>query len=358
MFKIFLYFLIKFHLFFKRNDSLISDQSYFLIQISSGIGDALMATPFLKVLREAFPNAVIDVLCSNPTMEIFENHPGIRRIFLVKRGWNSIQLIRQLRREHYDVYMGLIPSNTILQILVPYFADIPLRIKHRSPHKSYRNYDFLFHHIVDIPEGRHRIECNLNLLNCFTTSANTALLRPEIFFNNRDVANVAKILSETGFNEGQPAVGFHPGCNPSASIKRWPAERYAQLGDWLQKEMGFQVIIVGGKDEMTDVLKIKSEMNSIPVIVAGMCTLKETAAIIKKCLFFVTNDSGIMHLSTAVNVPTFAIFGPKDERHIGPFGNNHTVIRKGSEVSNVTVEHVKQVLLESPYGIKASNRFD
>ncbi|MBX7150457.1 lipopolysaccharide heptosyltransferase II [bacterium] len=352
MFKLLLYFVIKLYHIFSRKHLLVITKRTFLIQVSSGIGDALMAIPFLRALNEAFPNAMIDVLCSGPTAEILESHPGIRKIFLLERGWQSIKLIRQLRYERYDAYIGLIPSNTILQILVPYFANIPLLIKHRSPHHGFRNYDFLFHQIADIPEGRHRIKCNGDLLSRLNVSTKFGNHFPEIYLQEQNTVSAEKKLSESNFNKSKATVGFHPGCNPSASFKRWPTERYAQLADWLQKEIGVQVIIVGGKDEMSDVQKIKSQMVSIPVVVAGKCTLKETAAVIKKCSFFVTNDSGIMHLATAVKVPTFAIFGPKDDRHIGPYGNNHTVIRNGNDVKNVTLEQVKQILLDSPYGIK------
>jgi ADP-heptose:LPS heptosyltransferase len=60
-----------------------------------------------------------------------------------------------------------------------------------------------------------------------------------------------------------------------------------------------------------------------------------------------------MHLATAVDVPTFAIFGLKDERHIGPYGPQHTVIRNGRDVNNVTVEQIIHTLLDSDYALKS-----
>lgn len=334
---------------FKKNVIIASSQ-IFLLQISSGVGDALMATPVLRRLKEKFPDAVIDVLCSRATEGVLEGHPAIRRMLLIETGWGAWQLIRKLRASRYETYIGLIPSNTISQILIPYFANIPSRIKHRTPHQGYRNYDFLFQQIVEIPEGQHRIECNLELLKCLGIDFTNDPVAPEILISEDEQNSSERILTQAGFKKDVSMIGFHPGCNPAAAIKRWAPEKYAQLGDRLQKEIGAQIVIVGGKDELDDVRKIQSLMATKPIVVAGACNLKETAAAIRRCHFFISNDSGIMHLATAVGIPTFAIFGPKDERHIGPYGSIHTVIRNGRDVNAVSVEQVIRVLKESPYG--------
>ncbi len=331
-----------------------SKGSRVLLSISGGIGDAVMALPMVRALHSYNPQLKIDVMVSPATRAIIEHEPHVDRIWLVNpkiRFW--FPLVRSLRRERYDVYIGKIPSNTIRKVLLPYFAGIRYRIKHRTREDLYENYDFLFHHIESIPDGRHRVLCNLDLLTHLGVPNVERFTVPVLHPVVEAESSAKVLLSKWNFDEQRISVGFHPGCNPAAAHKRWSPDHYARLGDYLQIDWNLQVIIVGGPDEEADVRKIVDRMKVKPINGAGQCGLLETAAIIRHCRFFVSNDSGIMHLATSVGVPTFAIFGPTNEKHIGPVGPQHTVIRNGTDVNSVTVEQVIRVLTESPVGLKS-----
>ncbi len=324
-----------------------------MVNISSGIGDAIMAEPLIRAIRAVKPGTNIDVIAGPSTRSLFENHTDVRRVHvLVPRLFNWIQLILQLRKEKYDLYIGTIPSNTLSQQLLPWLANIPFRIKHRTPHTGSRDFDFLFHRIEPIPEGRHRLTCNLDLLKHIGISADLTDARPRI----GDLPDIRQkaldALHRIGYNADRIMIGFHPGCNPKASFKRWSPQNYARLMTYLQDRWHAQILIVGGKDEEEDVAKIESLLSSKILNFVGKADLLETAELIRFCRFFVSNDSGIMHLATAVGVPVFAIFGPKDERHVGPYGNKNTVIRNGKEVNNVTVEQVIESIEQSEFGLR------
>jgi heptosyltransferase-2 len=327
--------------------------STILINISSGIGDALMAEPMIRSFKAGNPSLQIHILASRSTGFIFANHPQVQKIFVLRAKWMSVlTLCRQLRKFKYDTYIGAIPSNTLSQVLIPYLSGIPFCVKHRSPHTGSRNYDFLFQRIETIPDGRHRIECNLDLLKHMGITNILPDIKPQIFLSEESVQYAEQILHGKGYDETKLTIGFHPGCNPQAAFKRWAPENYAQLMRYLYETWKAQILIVGGKDEEDDMKKIESLLTVKTLNFVGQTDLLETATLIKHCHFFITNDSGIMHLATAMDVPVFAIFGPKDERHIGPFGNKHTVIRNGKEVNNVTVEQVINTLLQSEQGLK------
>lgn len=322
-----------------------------LVGISSGIGDALMAQPMLSEIQKKISHSRIHLLCSTATQYVFRSHPGIEKIWTmdVSSKKNYLRLVKEVRKEKFDVYVGAIPSNTYSQLLLPVLAAIPFRIKNHSPHKFPRNLDFLYHERTSIREGVHRSECNLELLR-FLGVSEWAKQAPKFYIS--DVVRT-KMKSKISQDRSNPIVGFHPGCNPAAAFKRWPSERYAALADYLCVRYGAKVFIVGGKDELEDVQKIMDLAQHKPINFAGQCTLEETGALIEQAHFFVSNDSGIMHLSTAVGTPVFAIFGPKDERHIGPYGEKHTVIRNGRDVNNVSVEQVIMTLENSPYGLSS-----
>ena len=322
-----------------------------IVNISSGIGDALMAEPLIRTLRAAWPEVVIDVIAGASTSLLFEKHPDVRCVYVLKPQWlDWLRLARRLCIKKYCLYVGTIPSNTLSQLLLPWLAGIPFCIKHKTPHTGSRDFDFLFQRLEPIPDGRHRLECNLDLLKHI--GINAVNIKPEIIIASETDKKVNNLLQKKEFDKKKLTVGFHPGCNPQAAFKRWAPENYAKLIRYLQEQWHAQIILVGGKDEEEDVEKIESLLTRKPFNFVGKADLHETAALIKHCRFFVSNDSGIMHLATAVDVPVFAIFGPKDERHIGPYGVKHTVMRNGKEVNNVSVEQVVDTLLQSNYGLK------
>jgi len=328
-----------------------------LISASGGIGDALMVQPVVRLLKSKKQDVRIDVLVSPATKPLYENDPDIHRAWPINtKTWKWLKLVRELRSEHYDAYIGKIPSNTLRKVLLPYLAGIRFRVKHRTVDEKYRDYDFLFHHIEEIPSGRHRVLCNLDLLKCFGFETRENI-SPKIELQPDIQSSALAILHGLKFDESKMTVGFHPGCNPSAIGKRWEPDKYAALGDWLQEKWNAQVILVGGGDDLAVAQKIFETMRTKPLLAAGQCSLLETAAVIERCRFFVSNDSGIMHLAAALEIPTFAIFGPTDDRHIGPFGTKHTVIRSGSKVGDVAVEQVIDVLMRSEYGPKFQKSF-
>ncbi len=324
-----------------------------LIGVSSGIGDALMAEPLVRALKMAKPDMKVGMLASEPTAALFQNNSWVDHIFILKLSfYRIISLILQIHKRRYSLYIGAIPSNTLSQVFIPIIAGIPFRLKHRSPHAGSQNYDFLFHRIEPIPEGRHRMVCNLDLLKYVGITNIQAEIKPQIHVSDESIQHAKQMLQKKGFDDKKLTIGFHPGCNPKAAFKRWAPENYAQLMKYLFDEWHAQILLVGGKDEKEDVRKIELLLTRTAFNFVGQADLFETAALIKHCRFFVSNDSGIMHLATAVDVPVFAIFGPKDERHIGPYGFKHTVIRNGKEVNNVTVEKVINTLLQSEHGLK------
>ncbi|PIV63342.1 MAG: hypothetical protein COS11_07960, partial [bacterium (Candidatus Ratteibacteria) CG01_land_8_20_14_3_00_40_19] len=96
----------------------------------------------------------------------------------------------------------------------------------------------------------------------------------------------------------------------------------------LIKTYNAQVIIFGGKQEISLAERVASLMKKNPIIAAGKTTLGETAALIERCNLFITNDSGLMHIACAVKTPVVAIFGPTDYRKTGPYSINSAIIRK------------------------------
>lgn len=339
----------------KQNHKSDPANKHWLFNISSGVGDAVMAIPLLKAVHNYFPDISISVIANRPTLPLFQTLAFIRNIYCADDYRSTIKYLlfaKMLRKEKFSVYIGTIPSNTIRMVLIPFLSGIPHRIKHCSPHHGVNNYDFLFHHLEPVPGNRHRVDCNLDLIKALKVheSAGIEFQLLELPQNTRQ--SVERILSEEGYKQSLPLIAVHPGCHPKAYYKRWPHDNYVQLLNDFQKAYNIQILLVGGRDEKTEVQFIESGLLTKPLNMAGKLNLIETACALSFCKFLISNDSGIMHLAAALGIPVFAIFGPTNEKHIGPYGDIHTVIRNGLDINSVTVEQVSQILQKSEFGLK------
>ena len=120
------------------------------------------------------------------------------------------------------------------------------------------------------------------------------------------------------------------GLNPGAFFgpaKRWIPERYAALADRLVRKAGVRVAVLGAAADRPVAEAIAGAMREPPTVLCGQTTLGELAAVVRRLALLVTNDSGPMHLASALGVPVAALFGPTDWRETAPRGP-HRLLRE------------------------------
>jgi heptosyltransferase-2 len=140
---------------------------------------------------------------------------------------------------------------------------------------------------------------------------------PAIFVAENDSATIASKLMAYGIREGDSILGLSPGAIYGPA-KRWPTDRFATIGDRAVEKWGAKVLIMGSKKEQDICDGVSQTMKQPALNMCGTTALGEAMALIKRCNFFVTNDSGLMHVAAALNVPMVAIFGSTDPVATGP----------------------------------------
>lgn len=117
--------------------------------------------------------------------------------------------------------------------------------------------------------------------------------------------------------------------NPGAKshLKRWPAEKYASLADRLTEELGCEIFVAGNEDDREVVGRFMDSVCSSVTDLCGKTSLKVLMEVMKRVDLVITNDSAPLHMASAVNVPTLALFGPSDETKYGPLSEKSKVIR-------------------------------
>lgn len=302
-----------------------------LIIALSGLGDALMFTPALSLLAERHPQARIDVLTMfKATNDIYKNNPHVRTIhfwnFLKENPIKSFFLLLSLRG-HYSISINVFPANRFPYNIISRIIGAPKRLGHNYLHTNIRSLNFLNNHKVLENDNLHNVEENIRLVNLLGKSTDARDISLQLYLDNetKNFANSWFEKEKISFNT--PIIGIHAGSAifKNQIHKRWDKEKYAQLAHELQKKYNATLLLFGGPEEQDVNEYIASHS---PARVVTTPSLLTALGIMAHCTLFVSNDSGLMHCATALQIPTVAIFGYTSHVHTKPWSQNSVVVRK------------------------------
>ncbi|HLZ34502.1 MAG TPA: putative lipopolysaccharide heptosyltransferase III [Nitrospira sp.] len=285
------------------------------------VGDVLLATPTLQALKTAYPAARLTMLVNRGTEEVLLGNPHLDQIMVLDKGSVAAQwrLVSQLRAQHFDLVIDLTDGDR--SAFLSWISGAPVRIGFNDEGRLRgRCYTAVVH---GEPAG-HRIERDLAALKPLGIGAGDRT--PRLWLAAEDEARAGELLDRLGVRKDQQIVVIQPGAR--YWFKAWPADRYAELADRLAIEYHCLVVIGGTVQEGDLARRIIQSAKSRPLNLAGLATLKQFAAIVKRAMLFVGNDSGAMHIAAAVGTPVVALFGPSNPREWGPCGGAVEVIYK------------------------------
>lgn len=289
------------------------------------IGDVLLATPVLRVLRDALPQAWLTMAINRGTEEILEGNPDVNEVLVIDRGGMAadIRFLRDLRRRKFDCVIDLTDADR--SAMMAWISGAPVRIGFNDEHR-WRG--LLYTSVVRVT-GIHRIERDLDAVRALGIEPKSD--RPVLSVSDQDEQEAAIILNEVAAGSagqrGRPLVLLHPGAR--YWFKAWPAERFAQLADRLSQAYGCELLIAGGAPDRDIIEAIRAYARTRIHVLAGRVGLSQFAAVLKRCALFIGNDTGAMHMAAAMDIPIVALFGPSDPAEWGPRGRRVTVLYKG-----------------------------
>jgi heptosyltransferase-2 len=303
-----------------------------LIRSTNWIGDAVMTTPAVRAIRKNFPNAEISILTKPWVAPVFESSPYIDNILIYddagkhKGFFGKLRLARELKEYRFDAVILL--QNAIEAALIAFFAGIPCRIGYNTDVRGF----LLTHSVPCTPQIKkmHQTGYYLGILHGIGLEADGLGL--DLVVDKKYQKRAAKILEEHGVSRANRLVGI----NPSATFgpaKQWFPERYAALSDKIHEVFGARILLFGGPGDRELGRKISQMMQHQPVDLCGKTDLGEAIALISMCNLFITNDSGLMHVAAALDVPLIAIFGSTNPVTTGPRGTKSRIVRIATECS-------------------------
>jgi heptosyltransferase-2 len=303
-----------------------------LIRGTNWIGDAVMTIPAVNAIRNTLPKSRISVLAKPWVAEIYRLCPAADEIIpFHDPGAHSgirgkLRLAGELGEKRFDA--AILLQNAIEAAIISFLAGIPIRAGYNSDGRGF----LLTHSVQRTKTIRqvHQIDYYMEMvksLGCKLTEKNFCLqLNPE------SVAISDDIFHQNGIKKGGKLIGVAPGATYGPA-KRWFPERFAAVTDRLMDEFDAQTILLGSLEDRKSSERMGEKARHALIDLSGKTNLKQAMSVIARCNLFISNDSGLMHIAGALNVPLVAIFGSTNPVTTSPAGNKSIVVHKSVSCS-------------------------
>lgn len=313
-----------------------------LVRATNWVGDAVMSLPALSALRRRFPDAHISILARPWVAGLYRHEPFADEIISYQPGAgvkglrNRLKTARALGEMQFDCAVLL--QNAFDAALIAWLARIPRRIGYARDGRGP-----LLTDAFRVPaKGMlppHESFYYLELIRL----AGWLEQMPEQPFIRLEGAPRAKEKGLSRFkNEGiEKVIGVSPGA-AYGTAKRWWPERFAAAASRVAAETGSAVALFGSDSERELCASVAAQirLNGLEIRnFAGQTSLEEYIERAAACIAYLTNDSGAMHIASALGVPTVAVFGATNHITTGPTGPLARVVRQDTGCSPCMLRH-------------------
>jgi heptosyltransferase-2 len=304
-----------------------------IVRMPNWLGDLVMATPVLKDLRDQFPDAKITAMCQSKIASLLKDDPNIDELYSFNRpsGWirgahESAELISTLRHGNYD--LGILLTNSFSSAWWFWRGNVKNRLGYADHCRS-----LLMTEPVPFPANlkkQHLVVTYKMLLERLgITVSDTA---PQLYLSPAEQAAAKELLTRDGVNPlDHTIIGINPGA-AYGSAKCWLPERFVEVSKILLQDPKVRILYFGDYAGAPLVRSICEQLPGGVINFAGKTSLRELAALMMQCKAFLTNDSGPMHVASALDIPLVALFGSTSDVRTGPYKNG-VVIHKHVECS-------------------------
>lgn len=309
------------------------------------IGDAAIASPAPRLIKEKYPGAKITMMIGSWAIDAFKNNPYIDEIICHDAPWWSsirpgakikilpdylindyIPLLKKLKKEKFDI--GIDFRGDIRHIIL--FLLLP-RIKQRLSYDRTGG-GFLLSQYAIYDKKLREIQKDINLLGII--GVKTDIAAPDIYITDSERSYIDRLFKENRVKETDKKIVLSPGAR--SEIKRWPLENFITLGALLEKKYNARVIFTGISPEINRNL---IPVNDKFINLVDRLNLLQLTALFEKSSLFISNDSGAAHIASSRDIPIIALFGPTDPDIYKPVSKNMLVIKaRGKCMANISVE--------------------
>ena len=305
-----------------------------LVIALSGIGDCIIATPFIHELRANFPEAAIHALVHWPgAKDLLDDNPHLDAVHqknLIKAGTvEALRYFRSLSRERYDVSINVHTQGRIHYRVAARIIGAPVRVSHRYETSPLLD-RFLVNRMIPEDYAVHCVENNNRLLGLLGRKPVLPAHEYEVFLLPEEKSWAEEFLARNGLT-ARRRVGFHVGSGgtKNLALKRWPLEHYIELLQrFTTSHPEVAVLLFGGPEEREAHARITEATRGRLVFQPQTRNLRQAAALMQHCHAFVSVDTALMCLAAAMKVPNQVVIeAPTLNATNLPWKTNYRVIR-------------------------------
>ncbi|MBP2676929.1 MAG: ADP-heptose--lipopolysaccharide heptosyltransferase [Deltaproteobacteria bacterium] len=294
------------------------------------IGDTILTVPFLRNLRRAHPDARIDLVAAPYSSDVLRGMPYVDGIIVYdpptkhadsggrhRTLGSKIRFVAELRKNRYD--KAYVLKRSFSSAVIALLSGAPERIGFDTEARG-----FLLTKRVPYRKDQHEVRNFLDVLRADGVPVVDDHL--EAWLSAEETAFADDFLARGGCAAGTRLVGIHPFTADPA--RAWHEDNFIAAANALQEEHGARLLLFGGKKDLELAAVMGDRIRPGPVSAVGCTDLRQTMALLSKCSLLLCNDSGIMHLGAALDVPLVALFGPQTPDLFGPWGRRCRVLSK------------------------------
>lgn len=298
-----------------------------MIRATNWVGDAVMTIPAVEAVRSNFPDSHISVIARPWVIPLFRDHPCVDEVVPFEKGENTLtsvietaRIISFILNRRFD--LAILLQNAFEAAFIAAMGKVRYRVGYDTDARGF----LLTHKVKRTREVLkiHQVEYYLYLLHKAGLKAESG--PPVIHIPENKRREAINFLNSNLITTEDFTVGLSPGAI-FGEAKRWPPERFAEIGDRAVEKWNARIIVFGSKKETEVCQRTCDCMQNNALNLCGATSLDQAMALISLCNLFVSNDSGLMHVAAALQIPTVAVFGSTDPVATGPYSPVATVVK-------------------------------
>jgi heptosyltransferase II len=278
-----------------------------VVFLPSWVGDAVMATPALRALRGELPETWLLGVMRPGLDELLAGTPWLNEMLVddLRGLLGPWRVARQIRR--FEPQMGVLLPNSFRSALALRLSGTPVRAGYNRDGRG-----MLLTHRITPPDRARPLPAVRYYIDLMSAALGTSDIDPRLELATTDEERQAADALLHDLNG--PYVLLNPGAN--RADKRWPAERFAAVGDALAKRHGLHVVVNASPRERDVAERIiaASRVGGAANLAERGVTLGSLKAVIERAAILITNDTGPRHIAAALGTPVVTLFGPTDHR--------------------------------------------
>ena len=288
----------------------------YLIIAPSWVGDAVMAQSLYRCLKQRNSAATIDIAAPKHCCDLAEFMPEINQAFPLQFKHGEFGFFARKHKAKTFKAKGythaIVLPNSWKSALLPFFSSINKRIGYYGEARFFLLNDRRKLNKQKYPRMIDRF-CALG----FPENSELSMVLPMPKFSINEVI-AREVQQKFDIDASQQTIALCPGAE-FGPTKKWPSHYYAEVATYLLQQ-GNQVVLLGNNSDASATKEIVQYCKSHQSLydLAGKTSLTEAVYLLSQCHKAVSNDSGLMHIACALDVPTLVIYGSTSDQFTPP----------------------------------------